>query len=65
MLSVVIPAYNEARALPATLDHLAGQTGNHEIIVVDGGSSDATRDIVRARPRAHLALGRRRDAPRR
>ena len=48
MFSVVIPAYNEARALPATLDHLAGQTGNHEIIVVDGGSSDATADIVRA-----------------
>jgi rSAM/selenodomain-associated transferase 2 len=50
MLSVVIPAYNEARALPATLDHLARQTGDHEVIVVDGGSSDATPDIVRARP---------------
>ena len=54
MLSVVIPAYNEARALPATLDHLAGQTGDHEIIVVDGGSNDATRDIVRARPEFRL-----------
>jgi glycosyltransferase involved in cell wall biosynthesis len=54
MLSLVIPAYNEARALPATLDALARQRGDREIIVVDGGSSDATRDIVRARPGVRL-----------
>lgn len=44
MLSVIIPAYNEEKRLPATLDalkeHLARQ--EHEIIVVDDGSTDGT-----------------------
>ena len=50
-LSVVIPAYNEALRLPATLarvrDHLAGRGLAHEILVVDDGSSDATADLAR------------------
>lgn len=54
MITVVIPAYNEARALPATLDHLAAQGGGHEVIVVDGGSTDGTADIVSARPGLQL-----------
>ena len=54
MLSLVIPAYNEARALPATLDALARQPGDFEIVVVDGGSTDATPEIVRARPAVRL-----------
>lgn len=49
MLSVVIPAYNAADTLPVTLESLAegrdsGLVG--EIIVVDGGSVDATADIA-------------------
>ncbi len=47
MISVVIPAYNEERALPATLRHLCEQAGEYEVIVVDGGSSDGTCEIVR------------------
>ena len=51
-LSVVIPAYNEALRLPATLarvrEHLAGRCAPHEIVVVDDGSSDATSDVARA-----------------
>jgi len=47
-LSVVIPAYNEALRLPATLarlhEHLSGRA--HEILVVDDGSSDATGEIA-------------------
>jgi dolichyl-phosphate beta-glucosyltransferase len=45
-LSVVIPAYNEAARLPATLAaikrFLDGASLSHEILVVDDGSSDDT-----------------------
>ena len=51
VISVIIPAYNEERALPATLDRLLRQPGECEIILVDGGSSDRTRDIAKAEPR--------------
>jgi dolichyl-phosphate beta-glucosyltransferase len=51
-LSVVIPAYNEALRLPATLarvrDHLAARAAAHEILVVDDGSTDATAEVARA-----------------
>jgi rSAM/selenodomain-associated transferase 2 len=46
MISVIIPAYNEERALPGTLDALLEQPGDYEIIVVDGGSTDRTRQII-------------------
>jgi rSAM/selenodomain-associated transferase 2 len=47
MISVIIPALNEARALPATLRSLFAQTGAFEVILVDGGSDDATISIAR------------------
>lgn len=47
MISVVVPAYNEERALPVTLRHLLDQAGEYEVIVVDGGSSDGTCELVR------------------
>ena len=50
MISVVIPAYNEERALPVTLRQLLEQAGDYEVIVVDGGSSDGTCEIVRQLP---------------
>jgi dolichyl-phosphate beta-glucosyltransferase len=50
-LSVVIPAYNEERRLPATLERLQGylsrQSFSYEILVVDNGSTDRTAAIVR------------------
>ncbi len=46
-VSVVIPALNEAHYLARTLD-AARRGGPHEIIVVDGGSMDGTREIARA-----------------
>ena len=46
MVSVVIPAYNEEKALPATLSALFMQQGDSEVIVVDGGSIDRTIERV-------------------
>lgn len=48
MISVVIPTLNAGAHLPACLDALlpAAATLLKEVIVVDGGSNDATRDIA-------------------
>lgn len=45
MISVVIPTLDEEQRLPACLAALAGQAP-HELIVVDGGSSDRTVDLA-------------------
>lgn len=60
LLSVVIPAYNEAVRLPVSLARLrryldrAGQT--YEVVVVDDGSSDTTVAVVETLGRAWSAL---------
>jgi rSAM/selenodomain-associated transferase 2 len=46
MVSVVIPAYNEEKSLPATLRALFTQQGDSEVIIVDGGSIDRTIECV-------------------
>jgi chlorobactene glucosyltransferase len=49
-ISVVVAARNEELDLPACLDGLIAQDyPDLEIIVVDGGSSDRTREVARAR----------------
>ncbi|MDP9113084.1 MAG: glycosyltransferase family 2 protein [Acidobacteriota bacterium] len=53
-LSIVIPAYNEERRLPATLDviftWLDGSVyQDAEVLVVDDGSNDATARVVESR----------------
>jgi rSAM/selenodomain-associated transferase 2 len=48
-VSVVIPALNEERAIGETLDSLARVRGLGEVIVADGGSSDATVAIAESR----------------
>lgn len=49
-LSVIIPAYNEAKRLPLTLididKHLKNADFSYEIIVVDNNSTDATPAVV-------------------
>lgn len=42
MISIIIPTINEEKALPPTLDQVFLQTGEYEVIVVDGGSTDNT-----------------------
>jgi rSAM/selenodomain-associated transferase 2 len=46
-LSVVVPALNEARGIRAALEALAPlRSRGHEVIVVDGGSSDRTVELA-------------------
>jgi dolichyl-phosphate beta-glucosyltransferase len=56
-LSVVIPAYNEERRLPQTLqsvvDYLTRQAYTSEVIVVDDGSRDNTVQVVESFRAAH------------
>ncbi|WP_250006957.1 glycosyltransferase family A protein [Actinoplanes sp. M2I2] len=48
-LWVIVPAYNEAARIGATLKALAAQTDpDFTLLVVDNGSTDATADVVRA-----------------
>jgi glycosyltransferase involved in cell wall biosynthesis len=49
MISVVVPAYNEEQNIAACLESLVHQTiprDQYEVIVVDGGSNDRTREIA-------------------
>jgi dolichyl-phosphate beta-glucosyltransferase len=59
-LEVIIPAYNEAERIPATLgatvDFLASQPWSSRIVVVDNGSVDATSAVVRRLARASGAV---------
>ena len=49
-VSVVIPALDEAAALPGLLDHLAALGGDLEAIVADGGSADGSPEIAARHP---------------
>lgn len=48
-LSIVVPALNEAGGIRAALDALAPlRARGHEVIVVDGGSTDGTAELAAA-----------------
>jgi dolichyl-phosphate beta-glucosyltransferase len=58
-LSIVIPAYNEEKRLPATLDRVLEWLHRQplefrELIVVDDGSSDSTAAVAESRSGVHL-----------
>lgn len=45
-ISVIMPILNEAKILEKTLSQLQPELGSHELIVVDGGSTDASVHIA-------------------
>src|SRR5260370_16156766 len=50
VISVIIPTFNRAAMLRATLESFAAQSipkNRYEVIVVDDGSKDATRGVCR------------------
>lgn len=47
-VAVILPVLNEASTLPTTLEHLR-QLLSDEIIIVNGGSTDTTRDVAQTK----------------
>lgn len=68
LVSVIVPARNEERSIGGTLDSLRAQDyPNLQIIVIDGGSTDGTAEVVRkhiaADPRVELVDNPRQITP--
>jgi glycosyltransferase involved in cell wall biosynthesis len=60
-LSIVVPAYNEQKRLPSTLELILAYIGTREfafveVLVVDDGSTDATGDVARQYARQHCVV---------
>ena len=60
MLSVVIPCYNEEQRLPRTteqVEHYFAATGTeYELILVDDGSADGTRQVMESAAKRHSSV---------
>ena len=55
LISIVVPTLNQAAFIEQTLASIVGQNWPRtEIIVIDGGSTDGTREIVGRYPVAHF-----------
>lgn len=59
MISVIIPVFNEEKVLPATLNALRLQSGAFETIVVDGGSTDRTLEVLASYPWTKVSRARK------
>ena len=47
LFSIVVPTYNRAHLLPATIESITAQTYPHyEVIIVDDGSTDNTEEVM-------------------
>ena len=46
MISIIMPILNEAKILDKTLAKLEDELKNHELIIVDGGSTDGSIEIA-------------------
>lgn len=59
LVSVIVPCYNEAETIALLLDAIRAQTipqADIEVLIVDGRSTDATRDRIHNWRRAHPEL---------
>jgi glycosyltransferase involved in cell wall biosynthesis len=54
-LSVLIPVHNEERTLERVLDAVEARPEVHELVIVDDGSTDGTREILERRDFEHAA----------
>jgi glycosyltransferase involved in cell wall biosynthesis len=56
-ISIVIPSYNKAAFLGATLDSIAAQDyPSLEVIIQDGGSTDGSLDVIRKFAESHPGM---------
>ena len=55
-LSVVVPVYNECKTVDRVLKRISEVGLDTEIIVVDDGSTDGTREILTAKPKEAFRL---------
>jgi glycosyltransferase involved in cell wall biosynthesis len=51
-VSFIIPAYDEARTIGEVLERIDALELDHQVIVVDDGSTDGTAEIAATRPRS-------------
>jgi glycosyltransferase involved in cell wall biosynthesis len=58
LLSIIVPVYNEARTVRAVLDRLVAidLPAPREILIVDDGSTDGTRDVLETAMRDDLPV---------
>lgn len=62
LVSVVIPTYNEEKDIVACLESVESQTYKRiEVLIVDDGSTDRTREIVQKYKRVRLIPRRTKD----
>lgn len=47
-VDVIIPVYNDPEGIDATIRSLGSQATDHQLYVVDNGSTDRTREVVRS-----------------
>ena len=59
MISIIVPVFNEADALPELLSHLHGIARGCEVVVVDGASTDDTARIAEREPGVKFVSARR------